>query len=220
MPRCSRCRRHAPGRPGRPRAKGARLPALTTLAATTTFRPATVTRYGVTTTVHLATVTCLWYSVFGSRPVQVTLIREPGRTHGFDLALVSTDLVTTPAEIIERYVRRWSIEVAIEDAKQTFGVGQARNRTAEAVRHTVPFGLFCQTLTILWYAQAGHHPDDTAEHRARAPWYTTKTQPSVADMLAKLRRVIIAAKYQQARPDQPTPEEIHVIRLAWETSAA
>ncbi len=61
---------------------------------------------------------------------------------------------------------------------------------------------------------------DTEDHRARAPWYTTKTQPSTADMAAKLRRVIIAARFKATRPDQPTPEEIRVIRLAWEDLAA
>jgi len=59
-----------------------------------------------------------------------------------------------------------------------------------------------------------------AEHRARAPWYTTKTQPSTADMAAKLRRVIIAARFKASHPDQPTPEEINVLRLAWEDAAA
>ena len=39
-------------------------------------------------------------------------------------------------------------------------------------------------------------------------------------MLAKLRRVLIAAKYRASHPDQPTPEEINVIRLAWEDAAA
>jgi hypothetical protein len=114
----------------------------------------------------------------------------------------------------------WAIEVAFEDAKQLFGVGQARNRTAQAVRRTVPFALACQSLTTLWYATAGHHPADVAAHRDRAPWHTTKTQPSTADMLTKLRRVIIAAKYRPSRSDQPTSEEIDVIRLAWEDAAA
>ena len=34
------------------------------------------------------------------------------------------------------------------------------------------------------------------------------------------RRVIIAARFKATRPDQPTPEEIRVIRLAWEDLAA
>ena len=106
--------------------------------------------------------------------------------------------------MIERYASRWSIEVAVEDAKQIFGAGQARNRLPAAVHRTLPFTLACQSITVLWYATAGHHPADVAEHRARAPWYQTKTEPSTADMIAKLRRVLIAAKFRASRPDQPT----------------
>jgi len=39
-------------------------------------------------------------------------------------------------------------------------------------------------------------------------------------MAGKLRRVIIAARFKASRPGQPTPEEINVIRLAWEDLAA
>jgi hypothetical protein len=208
------------GRRGRPRLKGARLGSLATLAATLTFTPATVCRYGTTSTVQVATITCLWYSVFGSRPVQVVLIREPGTRHGYDLALVCTDLQASPATVIARYAARWSIEVAIEDAKQLFGAGQARNRLAAAVRRTVPFALVAQSLTMLWYATAGHHPEDVTERRSQAPWYTTKSQPSTADMIAKLRRVLIATRFQATHPHQPTPAEIHTLRLAWDTHAA
>jgi hypothetical protein len=48
------------------------------------------------------------------------------------------------------------------------------------------------------------------------PWYTSKAEPSTADMTAKLRRVIIAAKFKHVHADQPEPAEIHAIRLAWE----
>lgn len=207
------------GRRGRPRVKGERLPSLKILAVRARFTRVTLTRYGQTTTAHVAVLTCLWYSVFAGRPVQVVLIRDK-KTHGYDLALVSTDLTSTAAQITERYAARWSIEVAFEDSKSIFGAGQARNRTPGAVRRTVPFALACQTLTMIWYATAGHHPADLTERRAREPWYTTKTQPSTSDMIAKLRRVLIAAKYRPARPDQPTLAEIDAIRLAWEDTAA
>ncbi|MGH3933354.1 MAG: IS701 family transposase [Pseudonocardiaceae bacterium] len=208
------------GKRGRPRLKGPRLGSLSALAATAGFTPTTLTRYGVTTTVRTATITCLWYSVFGPRPVHLVLLREPGTRHGYDLALITTDTTTNPATVIERYAARWSIEVAIEDAKQLFGAGQARNRTATAVRRTVPFTLTCQTLTMLWYTTAGHHPDDITDRRAQAPWYTTKSQPSTADMITKLRRVLTATRFQPTHPHPPTPAEIHTIRLAWDTHAA
>ena len=91
----------------------------------------------------------------------------------------------TAAAVIERYAARWSAEVAIQDAKQVFGCGQACNRTAAAVERTVPFQLACQAIAVTWYAVAGHHPADVESRRARAPWYTTKAQPSTADMAAK-----------------------------------
>ena len=205
------------GRRGRPRTKGARLSSLEVLARRAAFAPVTVTRYGKTATIQAAAVACLWHRVFGSRPVQVILIRDRSAT-GYDLALVTTDPGAGPAAVIERYAARWSIEVAIEDARQVFGTGQARNRTARAVEHTIPFQLACQAIATAWYATAGHHPADIDAHRA--PWYTAKAQPSTADMLVKLRRVLIAAKYQASRPDRPTLEEIHAIRLAWEDAAA
>jgi DDE superfamily endonuclease len=207
------------GKRGRPRLKGKRLPSLGMLAGQMTFTPVTVRRYGKTATVHAAAITCLWHGVFGSRPVQMVLIRDRTQT-ACDLALATTDLAASPAQIIERYASRWSIEVAVQDAKQIFGTGQARNRLAAAVHRTLPFTLACQSLAIIWYATAGHHPADVDDHRTRAPWYRTKTEPSTADMTAKLRRVLIAAKYRPVHPGEPTPAEIHTIRLAWDGAAA
>ena len=191
------------GRRGRPRVRGNRLPCLDGLAATAEFTPVTVTRYGTTVTVQAAALTCLWYSVFGSRHVQVILVRDRHAT-GYDLALVTTDLAAGPAAVIARYASRWSIEVAIEDAKQVFGAGQARNRLAGAVRRTIPFQLACQALAVTWYATTGHDPADVTEHRNRAPWYREKTQPSTADMHGKLRRVLIAPDLTQLTPTADT----------------
>jgi hypothetical protein len=208
------------GTRGRPRLKGPRLGSLAQLAATTTFTPATVVRYQTTSTVQIATITCLWYTVFGPRQARVVFLREPGTRRGYDLVLITTDLTSDPATIVARYAARWAIEVMIKDAKQLFGAGQTHTRTAAAVQHAVPFALLCQTITVLWYATAGHHPDDLTDRRADAPWYVSKSQPSTLDMIIKLRRVLIAARNRPAQPDQPTPEEIHAVLLAWDLHAA
>ena len=189
------------GRKGRPRKKGDRLPALAKIAAGATFSQVTVTRYGKMETIAVHAFTCLWYSVTGTAPVTVILIRDKSKT-GCDLALVTTEPGPDIAQVTERYAARWAIEVAIEDAKQLFGIGQARNRTARAVERTVPFMLACQALAVCWYATAGHHPADTEARRMDAPWYTSKTEPSTADMTAKLRRVIIAAKFKRVHADR------------------
>ncbi len=133
---------------------------------------------------------------------------------------MTTDAAATVAQVIERYAARWSIETAIEDAKQVFGTGQARNRAARAVERSVPFQIACQAIAVTWYATVGHDPPHLQERRANAPWYTTKAEPSTSDMAATLRRVLITARFKATRPDQPTPQEIHAIRLAWEDAAA
>jgi DDE superfamily endonuclease len=143
------------GRKGRPRLKGDRLPPLAKIAAAAAFSQVTVTRYGKTRTIAVHALTCLWYSVTGPAPVTVVLIRDKSKT-GYDIALVTTEKNPGIAHVIERYAARWAIEVAIEDAKQVFGTGQARNRTAAGVERTVPFMLACQALAVCWYATAGH----------------------------------------------------------------
>jgi hypothetical protein len=209
------------GRSGRPRTRGARLGTPADLAATATWRTAQVRRYGRTDTVHIAELTCLWYGSFHTETVRVILVRDDKpRTRdrderGYGLPLVTTDLVSTAEDLVARYAARWSIEVAFCDARQVLGVGQARNRTRRAVERTVPFGLTCLSLLVVWYADAGHAPADVAAHRASARWYTTKTEPSYADMTAKLRRVIIATRFRPQAPHQATPEETHAVLAAW-----
>jgi len=205
------------GKRGRPRAMGARLPSLAQIAGGehTAWETVQVRRYGQTATVQIHRLTCLWYRSHRDRPLTVLLVRDPSSKEPYELALISTDLDASSVELVERFACRWSIEVAFEDAKQLVGVGEARNRTEQAVKRTAPFGLLCMSLTIIWYALHGHSPTDVAEHRARAPWYRTKTNPSTADMLAKLRRTIIAAQYSPGPLRDAYRQKINAIQQAW-----
>ncbi|HEY1321740.1 MAG TPA: transposase [Streptosporangiaceae bacterium] len=207
-------------RGGRPRRIGARLGTPAQLAATADWTTAQVHRYGRTDTVALAEIVCLWYGAYRSRTIRVILVRDPDRPTGYQLALLSTDLTSSPAEIVERYAARWSIEVAIEDAKQITGVGQARNRVPAAVERTVPFGLLAQTLVVVWYARHGDHHATVADRRAAAPWYRSKTHPAYHDMLITLRRTLITARFRAGKTRTPTPDETHAVLLAWEQAAA
>jgi DDE superfamily endonuclease len=209
-----------PGATGRPRRRGPVLGTATDLAAAACFTPAEVCRYGRRDSVRLAQAIVLWYGVYRCRPVRVVLVREPGTTTGVDLGLVTTDLLSPPAVIVARYAARWAIEAAIEDGKQLTGVGQARNRHPRAVQRTVPFGLLVQSLVVLWYARHGHDPADLGQRRRAAPWYATKTEPTYQDMIVKLRRVLIAARFRAGKPRQPTDEEILAVQAAWADAAA
>jgi hypothetical protein len=73
---------------------------------------------------------------------------------------------------------------------------------------------------VTWYALHGHHPDVVNERQAQARWYRTKTQPAYLDMITKLRRTLIAARFRAAKPRQPTPEEVLAVHAAWAEAAA
>jgi hypothetical protein len=205
------------GKRGRPRKWGERLPSLAAIATapTTKWAEHALRRYGKTETLKLAEVDCLWEPLGPDTHARVILVKDDSKPCGYQLTLITTDPTATPAQIVERYGDRWPIEVCFEEGKELFGVGDARNRTRQAVERTVPFQFLAMTLTIIWYALHGHHPGDVDEHRARAPWYLTKTTPSFADMLAKLRRVIIASQFHPGQGRTPTPREITQVQQAW-----
>lgn len=196
------------GKRGRPALKGARLVSLARLAASAVFEPVTITGPdGRSRTEHVWQTTCLWYGPFHTRPVTVMLIRKPDRTEGFDVAIASTDVDASAAELIARYDSRWCIETCHQQAK-THGVGQARNRVQLAVERTVPFGFLTQTITIAWCALHGDPQADLHERRRSAPWYRQKTTVSYADMLAALRRDLIRHEYFAQPPAATTQRQI------------
>jgi len=196
-----------PGQQGRTPLKGPKLKSLAQIATTAIFTPVTITGPdGRERTAHIHEFVCLWYKPFHTRPVKVILIRNPGRSDGFDVALASTDIDTAATQLIARYDSRWTIETAHQEAK-AHGVGDARNRVEKAVRRTVPFAFLAQTITVTWYAVHGDPKADLHERRRQAPWYRQKTSISYADMLTALRRELIRQElWAQAPPTTTTPK--------------
>lgn len=136
------------------------------------------------------------------------ILADPSGKEPMAMALLSTNTSLSAQEIIERYAQRWTIEVCFRDAKQLSGVGEARNRTPQAVKRTVPFGFLCQALTIVWYTLNGDPAADIRERRERAPWYRHKRSPSYSDMLVALRRAMIAVEFPRASPPEPKQRKI------------
>ena len=149
----------------------------------------------------------------------MVLLRDDATDTGYDLALVTSGPTATAADLITRYAWRWSIEITFEEARDLLGVGQARNRIQRAVERTVPFGLYCYSITVIWYTLHGHHPADMADRRESVPWYATKSEPSFSDMAAKLRRVIIATRFLPITPGRPTDSEIRAFHQAWASAS-
>jgi len=208
------------GKRGRPRAKGKRLGTADDIAAAAAWATVTVPAYRREDIKHVTEVTCLWYGSWHTRTVRLILSRDQRTSSGYDLALVTTDLDASPATLVARYATRWAIEQAFADARNVLGAGEARNRVRRAVERTVPFAMLAYTLIVCWYARHGHDPADIDDRRAAQPWYRTKTEPAFEDMLIKLRRTIIAARFSPSCPSQPAHDQIRAVLAAWDAAAA
>jgi hypothetical protein len=220
-------RLHAPPPPrgphtkGRPRVKGEPLPSPAELAAQGThWETASILTDRHARSVELFSQSGLWYRGWGCVPAKVVCVRDPSAAGQIAAVIITSDPELPDPEIIELYHRRWAIEVAFRDAKQLSGVGEAQNRTRLAVERTAPFAFLSLSIAIVWYALAGHAPSDITEHRRTHPWYRTKHQPSVQDMLTKLRRTIIASRFLAATSQTPARPKLQALAQAWELAAA
>ena len=206
------------GRRGRPRLKGDRLGRPADLAASAEWRKVTVARYGRADIVEVAATPSIWHGAFGNAEGRTVSVREVGDDK--TLAVFTTDTDTTIEDIAARYARRWPIETAIAAGKQLLGIGQARNRLPRAVERTVPFQFVVYSLVIACYALHGHHPDDLTDRRTAQPWYRHKHEPAVEDMLAKLRRTVVAAQITGVATARPDPHKYRDYELACAATAA
>jgi hypothetical protein len=208
------------GKRGRPRVKGARLGKPARIAADATWQEVTVTCYGASAAMQASVTAALWHGSFGTAPGRLVLVKEPGSARPYDLAIFTLDTAASPEAVIERYAWRWPIEPSNAAGKQIMGVGDACNRVTAAVERTVPFGFLVQSLLICWYARYAYDPADVARRRMLCPWYTTKTEPSTAGMLARLRREFLTARFPAIRPGQTPPGQIPDYAWTCDTLAA
>ena len=176
-------------RPGRPPKKGARLPALTAVAAAPTTRWTRVTVaawYGTgARAIDLASGTAVWYSAGRPLvPIRWVLLRDPaGRFK--PQALLSTDLALAPLAVLRYYLQRWQVEVTFEEARRHLGLETQRQWSAAAVARTTPVLLGLVALVTL-----GAHQLCDARGRLpvrQAAWYR-KREATFSDALGAVRR--------------------------------
>jgi hypothetical protein len=202
---------------GRPRTRGRRLPSPQELADDPDgWTVRSITFYGRAVKLMLKTRRCLWYTVTGTRIITVVVVRDPRRRYD-DRAFFATDRALSAADILTAFCRRWAQEVLFRDSKQLLGLEHPQNgwwrrrsgerrppkqagpephasRGAHAVERTAPFAFVAYALVVIWYFRHGRPDADVARARLHAPWYRHKREPSIADMLAALRRTIWVAR--------------------------
>jgi hypothetical protein len=171
-----------PGTNGRPRKRG---PQLATPQQMLVERAARVelALYGRRDRVRMCD-TVAYVHAAPERPLRVVAVEALAGGRG-QQAFYSTCWQATAIEILTWYAWRWSIEVAFHDSKQSLGFEEPQGWTRRAVERTAPMAMLLYSLIVIWFVRDGHRRYRPLER----PWYTTKSQPSFADMLATLRRI-------------------------------
>ena len=176
-----------PGTVGRPRTKGARLPTLAqTLAAKDTRWHAVVVPgwYGAgERTIEIASDTAVWrHGGMPVVPIRWVLIRDAAERFP-PQALLCTDLTREPAQIVTWFVRRWSVEVTVQEVRAHLGIETQQQWSDMAIARTTPCLLALFSIVTLLAARL---PARQRRSIAAAAWYP-KPRPTFADALAAVR---------------------------------
>ena len=175
-----------PGQKGRRRKKGDRLPGLAALAsdAKQPWQKLKFDQFGLHATLQVKTRRALYYTAGGDRLLTIVLTRDATGKRP-DQMFYCTNLAWNARKVLSCYASRWAIEVTFENSKQLLGLEDPANRTEQAVRRTAPMALVLYSLIVAWFQRTGHRHVKFPDR----PWYTTKRDPSFADMLTTLRRL-------------------------------
>ena len=170
------------GTNGRPRKRGPQLPTPAQMLAERAAR-VELDLYGRRDRVRLCD--CVGHvHAAPERALRIVAVEAVSGGRGRQ-AFYSTSWQASAVEVLSWYAWRWSIEVAFHDSKQSLGFGEPQGWTRKAVERTAPMAMLLYSLIVLWFVQEGHR----CYRELERPWYTTKSRPSFADMLATLRRV-------------------------------
>jgi hypothetical protein len=176
------------GQLGRPRLKGNRRPTLEAVLADaeTPWSKLTVEGwYGdAPREVEVVTDTAVWYHS-GKPPMLLrwVLIRDPNQWFE-PRALLSTNLDYTPEQILAWFIRRWSMEVTLEEARAHLGMETQRQWHARAIARTTPALLSLYSIITLTAHQLLRKESTVVRVAA---WYA-KIRPTFADAIALVRR--------------------------------
>lgn len=173
-----------PGTNGRPRQRGERLPTPRAML-TGRCRRVTLEIYGRREHARVADQIGHVYAA-PTRPLRVVAVEALHGGRGQE-AFYSTCADATAEQIIGWYAGRWSIEVTNHDSKQHLGFEEPQGWTRRSVERTAPLAMLLYSLIVVWFAREGHRQ----WRPLVCPWYTSKLEPSFADMLGTLRRLSV-----------------------------
>ena len=141
----------------------------------------------------------LWRRGGGTKPLRLIVVKpipyrktKAGRLLYREPAfLLTTDLASEAARLLQIYFDRWQIEVAHRELKQNFGLGQAQVRVASSVARQP--ALTAATYSIIHFAAIAEFGSRRTDVFGPVPKYQReKTRVSAADLIRYLRHEVVA----------------------------
>lgn len=215
--------------PGRPRKWGTRLMSPRQLARDETrpWKLARLYMYGQQVVLWVKTMQAQWKRAGADRTLTVVLTRDPeGRLD--DACFFRTRSECSIREVLIPMSQRWTLESGCRDCKQHLRLEEVQNgfargqhradttqpgpqadptRAPRASRRTIPIGMLCYGIVVLWYLDHGKPLVDIAWARYLAPWYTHKATISFGDMLDAFRRQMEHEGFWNTRPNDGVGEK-------------
>lgn len=193
---------------GRPRKVGKRLPTLKALIDNPYTPWHTVVAqdwYGHGDyTLQITSHPAVWYHTgLPAVPIRWVLLKDPkGKFE--PQALLCTDLLVLPEQIVHWFRQRWQLEVTFEEVRAHLGVETQRQWSTLAILRTTPalLALFSIVVTLAHHWQA-QHPFDLPS----TAWYQ-KSLPTFSDALALVRQQL-----WQIRLFQPSEVDIDSVKV-------
>ncbi|MBI1325706.1 transposase [bacterium] len=198
---------------GRPRFRGPEMDKAAVFAKRKRRSAATLTLYGKAKKVEWVTVLACLYQA-PSRLLRVVIVQFPeekGRKPAL-VTLYSTDLDMSPAEIIEAYCRRWSIEETFQDAKGHLGLDEPQCRSRKAVKRMVPTILYLHAILWLW---AGRERLGRKAEKRKAPWNRSTVNLSMGDILEIAREKHLAEMIKSDESSGPNLRNLTISLGQW-----
>lgn len=104
----------------------------------------------------------LWPKVGSTMPLRLIIIRPLGYRltkngrllYRQPAYLITTDLASPVAQLVQAYFRRWEIEVNHREEKQLIGLGQAQVRSPRSADRVPPFVVACYSMLLIAAARA------------------------------------------------------------------
>ena len=133
---------------------------------------------------ELASGTSVWYHS-GMTPVSIrwVLLRDP-EGKGEPAALLCTDTAMDGEQVVNYFIRRWTVEVTFRAVRAHLGVETQRQWSDKAIARTTPCLLGLFSIITLWadrlQKSKGIEPEQTG-------WYQ-KRLPTFSDALAQVRK--------------------------------